>query len=100
MGRRDRPLGLGHVPEHPHLDRSVVIVPVSSLSRLPSEALTAASSLGDEVRAVTVCHPDPEDRAALPAPGALLDRVGPRRAPGPAGRRTVLPGPAHRRVRP
>ncbi|MCH5674625.1 APC family permease [Streptomyces gilvus] len=60
-------LGLGLVPEHPHRDRSVVIVPVSSISRLTSEALTAATSLGDEVRAVTVCHPDPEDRAQLHA---------------------------------
>ncbi|PWI16945.1 amino acid permease [Streptomyces sp. Act143] len=60
-------LGLGRIPEHPHRDRSVVIVPVSSLSRLTSEALTAAASLGDEVRAVTVCYPGPEDRAALHA---------------------------------
>ncbi len=60
-------LGLGRIPEHPHRDRSVVIVPVSSLSRLTSEALTVAASLGDEVRAVTVCHPDPEDRSALHA---------------------------------
>lgn len=60
-------LGLGRVPEHPHRDRSVVVVPVSSLSRLTSEALTAAASLGDEVRAVTVCYPGPEDRAALHA---------------------------------
>jgi hypothetical protein len=60
-------LGLGRIPEHPHRDRSVVIVPVSSLSRLTSEALTAAASLGDEVRAVSVCCPDPEDRAALHA---------------------------------
>ncbi|KND34445.1 APC family permease, partial [Streptomyces stelliscabiei] len=60
-------LGLGRVPEPPHRDRSLVIVPVSSLSRLTSEALTAAVSLGDEVRAVTVCHPDPEDRAQLHA---------------------------------
>ncbi|MEV0173730.1 APC family permease [Streptomyces sp. NPDC050803] len=60
-------LGLGRIPEAPHRDRSVVIVPVSSLSRLTSEALTAAASLGDEVRAVTVCHPDAEDRAALHA---------------------------------
>ncbi|MGV9456573.1 APC family permease [Streptomyces sp. NPDC003635] len=58
-------LGLGRIPEAPHRDRSVVIVPVSSLSRLTSEALTAAASLGDEVRAVTVCCPDAEDRAAL-----------------------------------
>ncbi|MFD4560773.1 APC family permease [Streptomyces sp. NPDC058469] len=60
-------LGLGRIPEPPHRDRSVVIVPVSSLSRLTSEALTAAASLGDEVRAVTVCYPDPEDRAHLHA---------------------------------
>ncbi|WP_416963497.1 APC family permease [Streptomyces sp. Agncl-13] len=60
-------LGLGRIPEPPHRDWSVVIVPVSSLSRLTSEALTAAASLGDEVRAVTVCYPDPEDRAHLHA---------------------------------
>ncbi|MFJ2886114.1 APC family permease [Streptomyces sp. NPDC087305] len=60
-------LGLGRIPEAPHRDRSVVIVPVSSLSRLTSEALTAAASLGDEVRAVTVCYPDPEDRVHLHA---------------------------------
>ncbi|MGW2231745.1 APC family permease [Streptomyces formicae] len=84
-------LGLGRVPECPHRDRSLVIVPVSSLSRLTSEALTAAVSLGDEVRAVTVCHPDPEDRAqvealerdwALWGPGVDLVRV-------PAERRTL-----------
>lgn len=84
-------LGLGRVPECPHRDRSLVIVPVSSLSRLTSEALTAAVSLGDEVRAVTVCHPDPEDRAqvealerdwALWGPGVDLVRV-------PAERRTI-----------
>ncbi|MEV5846435.1 APC family permease [Streptomyces sp. NPDC051985] len=60
-------LGLGRIPEPPHRERSVVLVPVSSLSRLTSEALSAAASLGDEVRAVTVCHPDPEDRAQLHA---------------------------------
>ncbi|WP_405775354.1 APC family permease [Streptomyces sp. NBC_01538] len=64
-GRIGERLGLGRIPEAPHRERSLVIVPVSSLSRLTSEALTAASSLGDEVRAVTVCYPDPEDRAAL-----------------------------------
>lgn len=66
-GRIGERLGLGRVPETPHRERSLVIVPVSSLSRLASQALTAASSLGDEVRAVTVCYPDPEDRAALHA---------------------------------
>ncbi|MEU5310974.1 APC family permease [Streptomyces sp. NPDC021562] len=80
-GRIGERLGLGRIPEAPHRERSLVLVPVSTLSRLTSEALTAASSLGDEVRAVTVCYPDPEDRAALHAlerswaawnPGVLL----------------------------
>ncbi|MFF4508888.1 APC family permease [Streptomyces sp. NPDC001401] len=66
-GRIGERLGLGRIPETPHRERSLVIVPVSTLSRLTSEALTAASSLGDEVRAVSVCYPDPEDRAALHA---------------------------------
>ncbi|MFD5804426.1 MULTISPECIES: APC family permease [unclassified Streptomyces] len=56
-------LGVGRLPGPPHRDRSVVIVPVSGLSRLTGEALGAAASLGDEVRAVTVCYPDAEDRA-------------------------------------
>ncbi|MER8042880.1 APC family permease [Streptomyces sp. NPDC094032] len=61
-GRIGERLGVGRVPEPPHRAHSLVLVPVSSLTRLTSEALTAAVSLGDEVRAVTVCHPDPEDR--------------------------------------
>ncbi|MFI1168512.1 APC family permease [Streptomyces sp. NPDC020801] len=64
-GRIGDRLGLGRIPDAPHRERSLVIVPVSSLSRLTSEALTAAASLGDEVRAVTVCYPDSEDRAQL-----------------------------------
>ncbi|MFE0178996.1 APC family permease [Streptomyces sp. NPDC059002] len=84
-------LGLGRVPECPHRDRSLVVVPVSSLSRLTSEALTAAVSLGDEVRAVTVCHADPDDRAQVEAlerdwalwnPGVDLVRI-------PSERRTL-----------
>ncbi|WP_055495805.1 APC family permease [Streptomyces sp. TP-A0356] len=66
-GRIGERLGLGRIPEAPHRERSLVVVPVSSLSRLTSEALTAAVSLGDEVRAVTVCYPEPEDRAQLHA---------------------------------
>ncbi|MFJ2588446.1 APC family permease [Streptomyces sp. NPDC087538] len=77
-------LGVGRVPEPPHRDRSLIVVPVSSLTRLTSEALTAAVSLGDEVHAVTVCHPDPEDReqtealerdSALWNPGVPLVRI-------------------------
>ncbi|MCP3819302.1 APC family permease [Streptomyces sp. A3M-1-3] len=90
-GRIGERLGVGRIPEPPHRDSSLVLVPVSSLTRLTSEALTAAVSLGDEVRAVTVCHPDPEDRAqtealerdwALWNPGVPLVRV-------PSARRTV-----------
>ncbi|MEU3312214.1 APC family permease [Streptomyces sp. NPDC006662] len=60
-------LELGRIPRAPHRSRSVVVVPVSGLSRLTSQALTAARSLGDEVLAVTVTHPSPEDRAAAEA---------------------------------
>ncbi len=60
-------LGLGRVPEAPRLARSLVVVPVSHLSRLTCEALNAAVSLGDEVVAVTVTHDTPEDRPAVEA---------------------------------
>ncbi|MGX1756388.1 APC family permease [Streptomyces lydicus] len=60
-------LGLGRVPEPPHRAPSLVIVPVSHLSRLTCEALNAAVSLGDEVVAVTVTHDAPEDRPAAEA---------------------------------
>ncbi|MCD9141857.1 APC family permease [Streptomyces albireticuli] len=63
-GRIGERLGLGRVPEAPRRCRSVVVVPVSSLSRLTSKALTAAVSLGDEVVAVTVAQPDAEGRRA------------------------------------
>ncbi|KOG33765.1 MULTISPECIES: APC family permease [Streptomyces] len=66
-GRIGERLGVGRIPEPPHRERSLVLVPVSSLTRLTSEALTTAVSLGDEVRAVTVCHPDPEDLAVTEA---------------------------------
>lgn len=62
-------LGVGRIPRAPRRERSLIVVPVSSLTRLTSEALTAAVSLGDEVRAVTVCHQDPDDHART---GALL----------------------------
>ncbi|MFB6501266.1 APC family permease [Streptomyces sp. NPDC002466] len=90
-GRIGERLGVGRIPEPPHRERSLVLVPVSSLTRLTSEALTAAVSLGDEVRAVTVCHPDPEDREqadalardwALWNPGVPLVRL-------PSERRTL-----------
>ncbi|WP_438310246.1 APC family permease [Streptomyces sp. HUAS TT3] len=60
-------LELGRIPQAPRRSRSVVVVPVSGLSRLTSQALTAARSLGDEVLAVTVTHPAPEDRQVAEA---------------------------------
>ncbi|MFK4070147.1 APC family permease [Streptomyces sp. NPDC029674] len=60
-------LGIGRVPEPPHRDHSLVIVPVGGLSKLTCEALNAAVSLGDEVRAVTVTYDEPEDREAAAA---------------------------------
>ncbi|MGK5548563.1 APC family permease [Streptomyces sp. URMC 127] len=63
-GRIGERLGLGRVPEPPRRCHSVVVVPVSSLSRLTSKALTAAVSLGDEVVAVTAVQPDAEGARA------------------------------------
>ncbi|GLV88193.1 putative amino acid permease [Streptomyces lavendulae subsp. lavendulae] len=60
-------LELGRVPQPPQRSRSLVVVPVSGLSLLTCRALTAARSLGDEVLAVTVTHPAPEDRRAAEA---------------------------------
>ncbi|MEU2558503.1 APC family permease [Streptomyces longispororuber] len=76
-GRIGEGLGLGRVPEAPRRDHSLVVVPVSGLSRLTHEALNAAVSLGDEVRAVTVTHPDPEDRAAAAALRSAWERWNP-----------------------
>ena len=78
-GRMGAALDLGRVPAAPHRDRSLVVVPVASLSRLTTEALTAAVSLGDEVHAVTVTHPEDRERTealhrdwALWSPGVDL----------------------------
>lgn len=60
-------LELGRVPQPPHRAHSLVVVPVSGLSRLTCQALTAARSLGDEVLAVTVTHPTTEDRQSADA---------------------------------
>ncbi|MFF4852889.1 APC family permease [Streptomyces sp. NPDC001194] len=55
-------LELGRIPQPPTRSRSLVVVPVSGLSKLTRQALTAARSMGDEVLALTVTHPAPEDR--------------------------------------
>ncbi|MEU1630909.1 APC family permease [Streptomyces sp. NPDC020096] len=58
-------LHLGEVPGPPQERRCLVIVPVGAVNLLTQEAIGAALSLGDEVRAVTVVHP--EDREAKTA---------------------------------
>jgi amino acid transporter len=57
-------LQLGKQPPPPHKIDSLVVVPVAGLSRLTAEAISAALSIGDEVRAITVCFADPEDEQA------------------------------------
>ncbi|MEZ0070412.1 amino acid transporter [Streptacidiphilus sp. MAP12-20] len=54
-------LHLGETPSPPQERRSLVIVPVGAVNLLTREAISAALSLGDEVRAVTVVHPEDAD---------------------------------------
>ncbi len=56
-------LQLGKTPPRPHRLSSLVVVPVGGMSRLTREAISVALSIGDEVRAVTVCYADPDDSA-------------------------------------
>jgi len=51
-------LRLGELPGPPQERRALVIVPVGAVNQLTREALGAALSLGDEVRAVTVVYAD------------------------------------------
>jgi amino acid transporter len=57
-------LQLGQEPPPPQRLSSLVVVPVGGMSRLTSEAVSSALSIGDEVVAVTVCFADPEDEEA------------------------------------
>jgi amino acid transporter len=57
-------LGIGQTPGPPAKHKSMVVVPVASLSRLTAAGISTALSIGDEVIAVTVCFADPEDEAA------------------------------------
>ena len=57
-------LAVGPHPPPPRKFRSLVVVPVDGLTRLTVEAISAALSLGDDVVAVTVRFPDPDDAHA------------------------------------
>jgi amino acid transporter len=52
--RAGRELGVGEIPPPLHRKHTVVVVPVTNVSRLTRFALSEAVSLGDEVIAVTV----------------------------------------------
>ena len=73
-------LELSQLPHRPRSAKSLVIVPISSISKLTEYALNAALSLGDEVIAVSV-HPEAADSAAFRAewdrwnPGVRLDTL-------------------------
>jgi amino acid transporter len=57
-------LQIGKEPPPPERLSSLVVVPVSGMSRLTFEGVSAALSLGDEVIAVTVCFADHDDELA------------------------------------
>jgi amino acid transporter len=57
-------LGIGQTPPPPAKHKSLVIVPVASISRLIAAGISTALSIGDEVRAVNVCFTEADDEAA------------------------------------
>jgi len=57
-------LGIGQIPGPPIRHKSLVVVPVASLSRLTAAGISTALSIGDEVRAVSVYFTDPDEEAA------------------------------------
>ncbi len=54
-------LALGQTPPPPRKIPSLVVVPVAQMSKLTEEGISAALSLGDTVRAITVCYQDDDD---------------------------------------
>jgi amino acid transporter len=63
-GRIGALLGLGETPEPPAKHKSLVVVPVASISRLTAAGIETALSIGDDVVAVTVAFADPDEEAA------------------------------------
>ena len=56
-------LQIGRIPAAPQRRHSLVVVPVGTMSKLVTEGISAALSLGNEVVAITVCYDDAEDHA-------------------------------------
>lgn len=69
-------LELGKTPAPPRPNRSLVVVPVGTVSRLTRDAIAAALSLGDRVVAVYVTH-HPEDEAVTARFVAAWDKWNP-----------------------
>jgi amino acid transporter len=57
-------LGIGQIPPLLPKEPSLVVVPVSGISRLTAEGISVAMSLGDDVIAVTVVYTDEADDPA------------------------------------
>jgi amino acid transporter len=57
-------LGIGQIPGPPTKHKSLVVVPVASISRLIAAGISTAMSIGDEVIAVNVAYTEAEDKAA------------------------------------
>jgi amino acid transporter len=57
-------LGIGQLPPPPVKHKSLVVVPVASLSRLTAAGISTALSIGDEVVALNVSFTDPDEEAA------------------------------------
>jgi amino acid transporter len=57
-------LELGQTPKAPTKKKSLVVVPVNSISRLTAAGISTALSLAEEVIAVNVSFDDPDDAAA------------------------------------
>ena len=91
-------LGIGQTPGPPTRHKSLVVVPVSSLSRLTAAGISTALSIGDEVRAVTVAFSDPDEEAADASLRDQLGAMGPERAADHATQRSPLDRQAHREV--
>jgi amino acid transporter len=57
-------LGIGQVPGPPAKHKSLVVVPVASISRLTAAGISTALSIGDEVVAVNVSFTEADDEQA------------------------------------